>query len=587
METLPSSLWPTPERGGLLSAFDTLFLLSYLAGLGVLLWVSWHRLFREPYSLADDQTDKVLRLMPPGDLRGTLTVLRAYLIYCLLVGGLYSIIALAGSFLWDIAVQVRIPELAGLSLPELPFEMEEPAWPLAVSLAFVGVFDRIPKLQAIERTFRGWAYRSIGIPPFIRRRTSVVVATDLLSRPGAAELNERDETNQRMHDLAEPLLGEARAAELRLDLDRLAVLQRLIYSRANPYPSIGLRTRFEPMLREIRHDVRTLFDEVEGVALLLGGRTEHEDHEAFERERSERRRLLDVLAEKTSRVHWDMCTLIAVLVENEPTPGPETSETLRAFVDGIHERTRSDVQKTDRVLTIAFGCIAVAFLAAWFAISQGLHTPWSRNSPFISALIDTLLVSLIVLPSLLAGLAIQDGREAQRRWTHYVPFSGKPFPISQYVSVFASGFLVAVPLVVLFYAVFFFATANSDGGAARRFMSIGHLYPLLAAIGGIQAVFAAYTVRDVDARARRSVIGAALVHAVVVVLAMTALYQVMANLNPRIGSGLAHARDNWFDIARMALVCAVATYLTGHSEAMQEEPGGRAPSDGRVGSAAS
>ena len=564
METLPNSLWPMRETGGLLDAFDNLFLLSYLVGLAVLIWVSWHRLFREPYSPIDDQTDKVLRLMPPGDLRGLLTVLRAYFIYCLLVGGLYSIIALAGSFIWDLAMKVRLDEIAGLSLPELSFEMDEPAWPLAVSLAFVGIFDRIPRVQQIELTFRRWAYRSMGIPPFIRKRTHFVVAANLLAQPGAAELFEAHEIAGSLHDLAKPLIGETRASQLRLELERLWIMHSLILPDASPYPSVSLRMRFAPMIREMASDARALLDETEGIVLLLGGRTAPGDGEEVDYERKERKRLIENLARRVSIVHWDMCTLMAVLVENDPKPSSMADPVIQGFVDAIHDGAAHENEEADRFLSIAFGSLTAAFLAAWIAIGIGVQATWGDRSPLVSASLDSLLLALVVLPALVAGLATQDARAATRQWVHYRPGSGQTMPVSQYVSVFARGFLATLPLLILFFAVLFFSTANTEGGAIDKFWDSWKLYLLYAGIGGLQAIAAAYTIGDVDGASSLQALRAAGWNALVVGLAMVCLNFVMADSWERM-------LENWFNIVRMALVCALAIYLTSRSTATRTQ----------------
>ena len=578
MEVLPNSLWPMPKTQDLLAAFDNVFLLSYLLGLIVLLWVSWHRLFREPYSLADDRTDKVLRLMPPGDLRGTLTVLRAYLVYCFLVGGLYSIIALAGSFLWDIAVQMRLPDLAGLSLDEVPFEMDEPAWPLAVGLAFVGGFDRIPKVQTVELTFRRWAYRSIGIPPFVTERTHVVMATELMTRPEVTELFDRRDASDRLHDLAVPLIGATAAEKLRTDLERLGVMQRLVLDDRAVYPAAGLRMRFEPMLREIANDARVLFDEVEGVVLLLGGQTTQDAGEASDREQIQRKRLMNNLSQRASTVHWDMCTLIAVLVENEPIPSGEAHPVLRDFIDGIHTRAALDTQRTDRVLFIAIGSVAAAFLAAWVALGQDQHAPWIFGSNFVSAVIDSLLVALVVLPALITGLVAQDARAAVRRWVRFRPGMGQTIPISQYASVFSRGFLTTVLLVMLFYAVFLLATVNAEGEAIRRFADLWPIFLGYSIIGGLQALAAAYTTGDVDGRSSRDALLMAGMNTLAVFLVMVGLYHVMASTIPRVENGWAFVLYKWFDVLRMALVCGLAIYLTARTTAPanRTEEGNRA-----------
>lgn len=569
MESLPNSLWPMPETRGLLAAFDNLFLLSYVAGLAVLMWVSWHRLFREPYSLADDRTDKVLRLMPPGDLRGTLTVLRAYLVYSLLVGGSYSVIALAGAFLYDIALQLRLPELAGLSLPDLPFEMDEPAWPLAVSLAFIGIFDRIPKVQAIEITFRRWAYRSIGIPPFIKERTLDVIGADLMSQPKIEDVTDREAIVDHLHALAAPLIGTTRADKLRVDLRRLGAMGRLILDDRAPYPSADLRTRFHPMLREIASDSRELFDEVEGVVLLLGAPTTQGD-DALDREQTERKRLIDRLADRTDKVHWDMCTLMAVLVENETSPDPSAHPALRGFVDEILTSAVNDTERTDRFLTIAFASVAVAFVATWIAIGAQVHAPWGRHSSLGTAAIESLLISLIVLPALVTGLAMQDARSAKRQWARYSPGSGQTIPISQYSSVFLRGVIVTLPLVALFYAVYLFGVVNAQGDAAARFQGTVPAYVAYAVIGGIQAVAAAYTVGDVEGGSHRTAVRAAGANALAVAVVMVGFYIFVTRGIDSMAEQMAVVGTHWFTILRMAVVCGLATYLTARIRMTQD-----------------
>ena len=115
----------------------------------------------------------------------------------------YSIVSFSGAYILEFLQRMDDAVQSGLVPGGQQLLVDGPAWPLGVSLAFIGVTKHIPKLDVVELQFRRWAHRAIGIPPFLMRRTGEVARTPLRSDPDAAMINVRGVANARVGRIAE------------------------------------------------------------------------------------------------------------------------------------------------------------------------------------------------------------------------------------------------------------------------------------------------------------------------------------------------------------------------------------------------
>ncbi|MEL6423998.1 MAG: hypothetical protein AAFQ33_00940, partial [Pseudomonadota bacterium] len=371
MDLLPNSLWPTapePTPWWDLGVVEPMFLLSYVVGLIVLMVFSWNRLFNEHVFNADEEPEKILRLMPPGDLRGTVAVIQAYLIYVIMMATVFSVLSWGGSFIWSVIVQLNFGLVAGQpTASEAPYKFDDPSWPLAVSLGLVGVLTHLPYLKEVELTFRAWAHRSIGIPPFVKQLTQLVLNT----RFDRAQMSARAETDLEQAEImiasASSVLGENEAEEFAKRIRRITLLDRWLLSEQAQWPRVDVTNRFEPMVRELRRDVSDLIDDINGAVILLSDIAQQETMDRDPAKHDQAVRKWRTLFGKTETVHRDVCALIAVYLENDPAV-PDTLDPMFAdFLLKIEDRREEEAVNWDRILTILLSIGMLVLGLTWIA----------------------------------------------------------------------------------------------------------------------------------------------------------------------------------------------------------------------------
>ncbi|MDB6178706.1 hypothetical protein PAF17_14505 [Paracoccus sp. Z330] len=562
MEEFPDTFWPSAsEDGGAFASMDMWFALSFVMGLAVLMVFSWRRLFNEREFDINETSDRLLSILPPGTLRGTMILMRAYLIYLLIVGTAYTVLSLGGAYVLQVAQMLRIGEESGLNFLSSNMAFDDPAWPLAVSLAFVGLADTIPKLNVIERHIRRLAHRSIGIPPLIRSLTRTVLQTRLdrstiQSGPRAAE-------HGAFRDLLVKLQMTGQADKFVDRLDRIALLGDQVLGDQAPWPSSQLRTRFDLAIHPVKHDIDMLFSDIDGLLLLLNDAAQQRDG-PDPAKTAHLRRQCQQAEQRAEMVDRDLSMLIAIFAENEPLLPEESKPLLGSFVDRIYEQRDLGRRVMDRLLMILGVLLVMVWLATFAATRWGANPVVGPLGVTGTATYLTMLMLTIYAPSALIGLSYQQARLDRRQWR---PVFGPdrrmifPPPVSQYGATFLCGYVPVLLLLAIFFAIFFLVLSNDFSTARQQFLLFLPVYAVYAAMGGLQSAFSAFAQGESrpDANGATGML-APLLHAALAVVILTALYEAYSPLLANRAHG--GAVTYWFLIFQASAVAFLVTLLS-------------------------
>lgn len=567
METMSDNIWQSVVSDQ--SNTDLLwFLTSYAIGLLVLLLISWRRLFNE-HIIAREQTFyKIFSLLPPGDLRGTLTLLQAYALYILLVGGSYTFIAFAGALLMEAAEKLGVAQMVGISLDPEKFRVEDPAWPLFVSLVFIGVLPHFPQIQTVERTFRRWSHRLIGLPPFITELTRNVQRTPLDTTPDLIAMNPRAEVIAQLEDLTRRLAPDYNAADDRRRFERIAVFDHLVLRDMASYPSSRVATRFEPMMRALRRDISDLFDDAEGTVLLLDAVADSPVDDRDPLKNSQARRKLRELLTRIETVERDLSSGLAILVENDPVVPYDASPVLRDFVSDLQSQELARTGFSDRILTILILLTVIVAGLTYLATELKVSPTMSPLGYLGTAIFQTAQMAVLFLPAAMIGLIRQQNRAEEGRWRAWRKIRGT-YPVGQYIATFLAAYVPTLLFFLLGYFIFFLSVNTDSDRAVQFFVMLIPVFVWIAIVGGLQGMFSAYASSEIaasDERRRTRLAGLASVSVIVV---MVLLYYGFAELlGYRKTDALA---ANWFSIALTGLVAFVVTYLSAASEPLEPD----------------
>ena len=212
-------------------------------------------------------------------------------------------------------------------------------------------------------------------------------------------------------------------------------------------------------------------------------------------------------------------------------------------------------------------CGILVFGLTWLATAVGWNGTIQSHSAFETAATQSVLVLATTLPSLLVALAIVEGRMKSGRWRPTAPGS---LPTAQYASAFVAGYVVALPLVALYFFYYFYSIGTSDANALYLFRLFASLYAAYAVLGGIQAVFAAYAASEVAIERPAVALGTAAAHAAAAMGALAILY-VWAHGMLGYPRGWTAVADNGFDIVRIGAVSLVATYIVGRTSHLDDD----------------
>lgn len=563
MEEFPDTFWPTtPEATGLFASMDMWFALSFVLGLAVLMVFSWQRLFNEREFDINTSSDRVLSILPPGTLRGTMILMRAYLVYLLVIGTAYTVLSLGGAFLLRMAQVLRLGDSAGLSLIPDNIAFDDPAWPLAVSLTFVGFANTIPRLNIIEKHIRRLAHRSIGIPPLIRSLTRTVLQTPLDQAAFAA--NPRATEHQLYQQALERLQMPGQAEDFVRRLDRIAVLSDQVMGDKALWPSPELRSRFELAVHPVKSDAEMLFHEIDGQLLLLRDAASGTRDDRDPAKAAHLRRQCQQAMQRAEMIDRDLSMLIAIFAENEPNLPDDAKPVLERFVERIYARRNEGRRVFDRLLMILLGMLGLVWVATFAATLWGLNPVVGPLGDGGTATYLTLLMLTIYAPSALIGLSYQQARLDRRQWSPLFDSRRRlifPPPVSQYGITFLYGYLPVFLLLLIFFAIFFLVLSKDFGTAFGQFTLFLPIYLTYAALGGLQAAFSAFAQGENPQHAPGAADKlAALLHAALVAVILTCLYEAYSPLlaNRAHGGSFTY----WYIILQASAVAFLVTYLS-------------------------
>lgn len=563
MEEFPDTFWPSgSEETGAFASVDMWFALSFVMGLAVLMVFSWRRLFNEREFDINETSDRLLSILPPGTLRGTMILMRAYLIYILVVGTAYTVLSFGGAYVLRVAQKLKIGEESGLSFLSSNMAFDDPAWPLAVSLAFVGLADTIPRLNVIERHIRRLAHRSIGIPPLIRSLTRTVLQIRL-QQDGGAHNPRAAEHGAFLQALA--ALGiEGHRDEFVERLDRIAILSDEVLGDQAVWPSAELHSRFGLAIRPVKQDIEALFSDIDGLLLLLRDAQLQDGTPQNPAKLAHLRRQCHLSMQRAEMIDRDLSMLIAIFAENEPNLPDDVKPLLGRFVDRIYEQRNAGGRVLDRLLLILMLMLVLVWAATFAATLWGLNPVVGPLGNSGTATYLTLLMLTIYAPSALIGLSYQQARLDRRQWRPVFDAKGKvqfPPPVSQYGATFLCGYLPVFVLLLVFYAIFFLMLSNDFGTAKSQFLLFLPVYLVYAVMGGLQSVFSALAQGEIRKSAPESIaLAAPVVHAALVVVILTALFEAYSPLlaNRAHGGSVTY----WFLIFQASAVAFLVTYLS-------------------------
>ncbi len=265
--SVPEKLWSdAPKISGTITS-QILPLSSYpiskemlgyfLIGLVVVWLYSWNRFNRRSYE-PGPLDYRVLRELQPAQMRDSLLMQRAFMMYGLILSFIYVTFSFFGGVILNIIK--TIPAVGPLGLDQQA--MQSPQWPLVVAFGLAGLTQLIGPFDNLEKMLRGHIHRSLGIPISIKEYTRQLVAVQLENLTTEAKEHSKPAENSTIESSIQTL-SDGRVVTLHAwareeikqtygledVLAKLILLWRMIDSLYSPnWPRENVRDEMRPLL---------------------------------------------------------------------------------------------------------------------------------------------------------------------------------------------------------------------------------------------------------------------------------------------------------------------------------------------------
>lgn len=432
-DTVPDSLWnynrslpgAFSNQAFPLTNFDVSgeLLMYFLIGLVVVWLYAWNRFNRRSYEPAAFDY-QVLRELQPAQMRDSMLMQRAFMLYALALSLLYA------TFTFFSGVILRIVKSVP-SIGPVDFDaqaLQSPQWPLMIALGLAGLTQLIGPLDHLEKTLRGHIHRSLGIPIRIKEYTRLLVAHQLRNlNDEAAKLAigqpDPDEPAARHSGPVEKAFRKLSGHVTGLQpwardeiaqtygvedvLGKLVVLWRMIDSLYSPqWPRESVRDEMRPLmsrqLAEARAAARYL-SELLDTPMAVETKTKAAGGAEPTHFRTRQEQQLVIAIESMERHLYEIGAINAVYAQRDREYGNILAPSLQ---DAMNAVFKTDVSGPS--LSQLACCAAVLFIGYFAAISflnHGLMASMPRNiwTKGVSAAYDTLRTMCIyVFPVLFA-----------------------------------------------------------------------------------------------------------------------------------------------------------------------------------------
>ena len=402
-----------------MSSITVEFYISFAIGLIVLLTFSWDQLNRPLTSgRVSNRRERLLRTLLPNQLARTAVYFKGYLVYAALLCAIYTFVCFWGGP--TAGILVGKPSIEG-----------NPALPLFVSLAFVGITPATGFFKTTESRIRSIAYRTAGIPEAFNEYTDHLVSEriteddipdELLSNTDAKEID-------RITTVAKTAFDSAEKSETFKQSIIRIVAFRAWAEAHRIWPGRRVTEKFSPLVNQITENVHDLMGDLKDQADLP---LDVQQPSRWEK-----------LRQRSASTAEDICALFAVISSkagSQPTDDTPVSHLLRAiFRDADLRRTKRD-ERID-LLIITYLLIAViSFTYSLFIIKNGIFKLEEGNL-FNEAANQMMAVCFLLIPSFIVSASIK--RMFGDSWRN--PFEGGSavFPISQFLMLIVPTLFVA------------------------------------------------------------------------------------------------------------------------------------------------
>lgn len=149
------------------------FLLYFLIGLVVVWLYAWNRFNRRSYDPSPFDY-RVLRELQPAQMRDTLMMQRAFILYAMVLSLIYASFTFFGGIIFKL-----LKPIASVGPGIDTATLQSPQWPLMLAFGLAGLTQLIGPLDHLEKTLRGHIHRSLGIPIRIKEYTRQLIATQI------------------------------------------------------------------------------------------------------------------------------------------------------------------------------------------------------------------------------------------------------------------------------------------------------------------------------------------------------------------------------------------------------------------------
>lgn len=239
----------------------------FLIGLVVIWLYSWNRFNRRSYEPGPFDY-RVLRELQPAQMRDTLLLHRAFILYALVLTLIYTVFTFFGGLILKIFGSVNQVGPLGFDSESL----QSPQWPLIVAFGLAGVTQLVGPLDSLEKMLRSHVHRSLGIPIRIKEYTRLLIGRQLVAIGEQALPNGSvGMTPQQIAEAFAKISGDrfykvedwareeiSQSFGLRQILAKLVLLWRMIDNlRSLSWPHEGVRDEMRSLLVRQIHEAST------------------------------------------------------------------------------------------------------------------------------------------------------------------------------------------------------------------------------------------------------------------------------------------------------------------------------------------
>lgn len=398
---------------------DSEFLMYFVIGLVVVWLYAWNRFNRRSYDPSPFDY-RVIRELQPAQMRDTLMMQRAFILYALILSIIYASFTFFGGII--LKLLTVIPSVGPVDFDAST--LQSPQWPLILAFGLAGLTQLIGPLDHLERTLRGHIHRSLGIPIRIKEYTRQLIAHqiqelkseaavkdashDAVYSTGLIEVHVKTLSDSHISRI-QPWAREEIAQTYGVEdiLAKLILLWRMIDSLYSPaWPRESVREEMRPLLVRQVHEGRTaalyLSDLLSSPpANDVSGENSQGGQNEPHRTRQEQQLITAI--ESMDRHLYEVAAILAVYAQRDPDYDKLNGQGLKTAINAVFKQESRGPSLPQLVC-----CSGVLFVIYCFGVTLLNHDmmtdmPINAWSTAITALYETLrTLCIFVFPTLFA-----------------------------------------------------------------------------------------------------------------------------------------------------------------------------------------